>query len=229
MSHQKKKETAEEAAQRLEALEVKASWDQLNAFLKAANQGVLTPNPRGPISFNEERAIRFAYCVLGWKAGDIAASIGREAQSVYRVIIRRKFTALRKKLDQDILTRSLAGVSENVEGVVSLTTQALTRYLTDVVKQETPLSPKDAKLLSDIGANYHRILQLIKSRPTSISAPAELSDEQAQTALISIIKKAKEDPMFDMEVFCRELNVTPDELRQKTDMFKDEEEEGFDA
>lgn len=100
----------------------------------------------------------------------------------------------------------------DVESVVSLSTAVITRHLSRLLRAEEELSPKDVKLVSDIGANYHRMLQLIKNRPTSINANLlNMNDEQAQEAFLTVLRKMKEDPMCDMEKLLNELNITPEE------------------
>lgn len=171
------------------------------------------PNPIGEVGYQEKRAIRFAYCVMGWTPLKIADHMGRSYKFVANQVDRNGYKGLRKRLDAELIKNATKGMEADVESVVGLTTTALTRWLTQVVKDPAPLSAKDAKLISDIGANFHRILQLVKNKPTNISQtlPA-MSDEIATEAFVKLITKMKEDPMFDMPKFLKETGVTKEDF-----------------
>lgn len=189
-----------------------------------AKEGIVDPKPTGSVGYQETRAIRFAYCVLGWKAINIAKATGRSNHYICQIIHVNRFNALRARIEKEIVKKAVKGISSDVEEVTALTATALKRYLTDIVKTEAPLSAKDAKLISDIGANFHRILQLIKGKPTSISKVAEMTDAMAIESLGTVLKRMKQDPMFDMKKFLAEWHLTPEELKAVEDT--DEEVEG---
>ena len=206
--------------------EVVASWQQLSRLMTLAGEEEFTPNPSGPIGYHEMRAVRFAYCVLGWSALKIAKATGRGYPTLRQLIYVKRFNALRERIEREIVKKAVKGIASDVEEVTALTATALKHYLTDIVKTEAPLSAKDAKLISDIGANFHRILQLIKGKPTSISKVSEMTDAMAIETLASTLKKMKEDPMFDMQKFLSELNLSPEDAKTLSQEFEDDESEG---
>lgn len=199
------------------------SWERLARLFRAMGEEAVKPDPKGMVGYHEGRAIRFAYCVLGWPSHEIASATGRSPQTLNNYIARWNLKGLRQKVDTQITTRAVKNISKDVEEVMGLSTSAIKRYLTQVVKTEVEISAKDAKLISDITANFHRILQLIKGKPTSIAKAAEMTDELAIESLASILKKARQDPMFDMQKLLNELNITPEQAAAVMD---DDEGEG---
>ena len=191
-----------------------------------AGEAVVVPDPKGAISYHEIRAVRFAYCVLGWSALKIARAMGRSYPVLRQMIHVKRFHPLRARIEKEIIRKAVKGIASDVEEVTALTATALKHYLTDIVKTEAPLSAKDAKLISDIGANFHRILQLIKGKPTSISKVSEMTDAMAIETLASTLKQMKQDPMFDMQKFLAELNLSPEDAKTLSQEFEDDESEG---
>ena len=62
---------------------------------------------------------------------------------------------------------------------------------------------KDAKLASDIMANYHRVVQLVKNKPTSITKAFESMSQQEliESAAELALSSMKDDPMYREETF----------------------------
>lgn len=190
------------------------SWGELSCFLERSEDGsVVRHDPhQSRIGYHELRAIRYAYCILGWTLPRICDTLKREGKAVARAIKKHRYNQLRERIDSTLIHRAVKGMEKDVENVVSLSTSVIKRHLSRLLRAEEELSPKDVKLVSDIGANYHRMLQLIKNRPTSINANLlNMNDEQAQDAFLTVLRKMKEDPMCDMEKLLNELQITPEE------------------
>lgn len=196
-------------------------------FMESEDSGKSFPthNKKTALGYQEKRAIRFAYCVLGWPAAKISFAMGRTQRAVFKMIYRHKMPQLKARIESDLISKAVRGMESDVEEVTALTTSALKRWLTGVLTNDAPLTPKDAKLISDIGANFHRILQLIKNKPTSINKTVkDMTDDMALQSMVDVLKKMKEDPMFDMDKFLAECGISKEELKAEgfdpdTDVF----------
>lgn len=193
-----------------------ALFQQLKGLFEAAEDGVIEFNPPSRKHPNEAelRAIRFAYCALGWSAVKISQALGRNYRTIVSAIYRHRYIRVREKVDQQLIKRAIGRMEGDVEAVTALTTAALKRFLTQAIQSDRELTVKDAKLISDIGANFHRILQLIKNKPTAIHANIQnVSEEASIEALVGVIRSMKEDPMFDMDAFLARVGLTREEVR----------------
>lgn len=209
VSPAKKKEEREE-------YRAPALFRQLKTLFEAASDGVIEFNPIARSHPNEAeiRAIRFAYCALGWSAIRISEALGRNYRCVSRVIYKGKYQKLRERVDERLIKNAVGRMEGDVEAVTALTTAALKRYLTQVVHGDKEMSVKDAKLISDIGANFHRILQLLKNKPTAIHANlGSMSEEGSIEALVGVLKRMRQDPMFDMDAFLSRVGLTREEVK----------------
>lgn len=216
-----------------EQVAIEAAFRQLAILFEAAEHEKLefNPKPNVPPTANEIRAIRYAYCVLGWSNLKIAKALNKHFRTVNRVIVKRRYEELRQKIDEQMVRNAVTGMEEDVKGVTSLTVAALKRYLTQVVKDpDMKLSVKDAKLISDIGANFHRIFQLIQNKPTAIHAslPA-MTEEETRKAFFDVVRKMKEDPMFDPEEFIKSTGITREQFESAMKDANSAASEDFDA
>lgn len=196
-----------------EANELTDSFKQLAELMHKAGQGELVLNPKGSMGLTEKRALRFAYCVLGWSPLKISKAMGRNYATVCRAVANGRFTDLRRRVDANIIKGAVKRLEGQVEEVTALTVTCIRRWLMDSIKQEAPLTAKEAKLVSDIGANFHRILQLIKNKPTNISKTiSEQSEEAAMESMVTVLRRMREDPMFDMDKFLSEVGLTKEDV-----------------
>ena len=171
--------------------------------------------PSGAISYHERRTVRFAYCVLGWSPIKIAEAINRSANFINKMILKEKLKVLRARIDAQIIKKTVTGIAKDVEEVTGLTVQVVKRGLLDMIKSEEAISEKGLKLISDITANYHRILQLCKGNPTSITkTAAEYTEDEATKMFVEVLQKKQLDPMFNMSKFLAEVKVPPEVLQE---------------
>ena len=206
-----KKELRKEFEQgEVEDLTQEKTWQNLKALMASIEAGVIKPATYGSIGYHEKRAIRFAYCVMGWHPSKIAANIGRHANTVNSIIVRHKMKRLRERIEERLISDACRGLEKGVETVVGLSTRAIEKWLGRCLQTDRELTPKDIKLISDVGANYHRILQLIRGDPTNINRNLEeMTEESAQETLITALKRMREDPMCDFAKTLNELGINP--------------------
>ena len=88
------------------------------------------------------------------------------------------------------------GKVKELEQIVGLTLDGLRKFLSRLVLRETEITPKDAKLLSDIIANIDRISRLELGKATDIKRYEHMTPEQIKTTALEIVEQLKaSDPV----------------------------------
>ena len=154
-----------------------------------------------PLSENEIRAIRYLYCVEGWKRSKIATALNRNVHCIGSLIRRRKFVELKEKLDARIIENAITESEKSSKQIIGLTDQVIIRYLTQVIRAEEKVSAKDAKLTSDIKANIFRIHQVSQGKPDTIKKVENMTEQDFRDLAKETYLLMKQDPLLDLEEF----------------------------
>lgn len=193
---------------------VKAVWETLlSQFDVTPEQAAHTYSSKNAKDATEE-VIRHLYCHVGWDAIKISNASGIGLPRIRSIIQKRKLVEVKQRYDRALMKNALREQEADVEQICFLTVAALKQSLIKVVKTNPDLSMKEIKLLSDSLGSNHRVLQLIKNKPTSISETREAnSDEAAIGTLTEAIKQMCQDPMFDIKKFIEEAGIPESVLR----------------
>lgn len=101
-------------------------------------------------------------------------------------------------LNKLIESRLKIGTLKEIEDIRALSLTGLKEYLSQLVLSGQRMTPKDAKLLSDIIANIDRIARLEGGKPTDIKRYETMTPEELRQEARSIIEELKEeDPVVD--------------------------------
>lgn len=102
----------------------------------------------------------------------------------------------REKASSETLSKYVRGSLADMREIIKLSVDNLKRFLTAHSVNETIVSTKDAKLMSDILANIHRVVQLENGKPTNITETRAVSQEELHEHLRQAIEDLKRvDPM----------------------------------
>lgn len=166
-----------------------------------------------------DRAVRYAYVVLGWSCNKIAFAAGKNHAVIENLVAKKRYRSLRDRVQEEIINRATKRHAEDAAEITYLTALALKKWLTQITVAEEPMTPKDAKMVSDIGANYDRIVRAIRAsdQPRPGTSLDQFGEKDAAKALLSVLARAKNDPMFDPKNFLKELNLEPSFLRSIAD------------
>lgn len=166
------------------------------------------PTPAGTghwLTASEERTIRHLFVVEGWKAPKIAISLNRSYPTVRDYIARAKLTKLRNRVDRSILENAVTANEKQFKEIIGLNTELIRRFLLQTLRADTNISVKDAKLASDIVANYWRLYQVIQGKPETINKNLEgLTPEDQREMAAEVLRMMREDPMLDIEFLSKD-------------------------
>jgi hypothetical protein len=99
-----------------------------------------------------------------------------------------------KKVWEKVLTHQ----GRRIDSIVSLSTAALERFLERLIRRESEMDIKEAKLLSDVLANVHRIQRLENNEATDIRHYENMTPEQIREATIQALADIKKnDPFYN--------------------------------
>lgn len=89
----------------------------------------------------------------------------------------------------EYLSKCVESHLSGLDDIVKLSIENLRRFLLDHAQSEHHMTVKDAKMMSDLVSNIHRMAQLERQLPTSISKVTGATEEDVRVAL----KEALED------------------------------------
>lgn len=103
-----------------------------------------------------------------------------------------------KHLDNLINEHLKRGKFREIEDIFGLTLVGLKKYIHRLVTREEELEAKEAKLLSDVVANIHRIARLEEGKPTDIRKYETLTPEELKAEARNILLDLQaEDDLVD--------------------------------
>lgn len=111
------------------------------------------------------------------------------------------------EIDDALIRAAAKNMQGKLEDVTSLGIDVTRAFLLQLVKSgdAARLSPKDAKMISDVTANFHRVLQLVKGEPTDIiKTVRDMGNEDLLRAALHMFKGLQEDPLLQSAI-----DVTP--------------------
>lgn len=97
----------------------------------------------------------------------------------------------RQKLGADYISKCVASHLSGFEDIIKLSVENLRRFLLDMTENEQPMSVKDAKMLGDLVHNVHRMSQLEKQLPTSISKNTGATVKDVNEALKEALEELR--------------------------------------
>lgn len=154
------------------------------------------------------RELRYAYIVEGLDPHQMEKRFDLPNRYIWALATKYHWAKVKKELDDKLMAAAAKGLQPKLEAVVALGVHATSQFLTNLINsgEAKNLSPKDAKMISDVTANHHRVLQLAKGEPTDIVRHTrDMSNEELTEAAIHLMRALKEDPLCD----DRLIDVTP--------------------
>ena len=151
------------------------------------------------ISASEKRVARHLFIVEGWNTRKIAHAMGRRQQAIYRLYNRYKWKKLKLRLEKKLIDRALSASETEFKQIIGLSTEVIKRFLVQSLKTDAPVTFKDAKLTSDMAANYWRLYQVVQGKPSDIKEIQKMTDEEAKDMMKQMFKDLREDPMLDLD------------------------------
>lgn len=147
----------------------------------------------------EKRVARHLYIVEGWTTNKIARAMRRKEQSIYRLCWRYKWRKVKARLEKKLIDRALSASETEFKEIIGLSTEVIKRFLIQSIRTDAPVTFKDAKLTSDMAANYWRLYQVVQGKPSDIKEIQKMTDEEAKDMMKQMFKDLREDPMLDID------------------------------
>lgn len=100
--------------------------------------------------------------------------------------------------------------AKDFQETVGLSTANIKEYLSQLLSQGGPKNVKEAKLISDIGANYWRIKQNAEGKADTIRKIEHMTEQEYKKEAEEVMNLIKEDPMLefvDLEEFDPDDNT----------------------
>ena len=146
-----------------------------------------------------DEKVRHLY-MLFLEPNEIAELLDMSLFEVHSKIQSQNLKDEREKHSNEFIAKCIAS-QQNVYGeIISLSAESLRRWLSDLCKSERKMSVKDAKMLSDLVANVHRISQLERNLPTAINRAENVSVSDVKSALADAIDRLRQvDPFVSYQ------------------------------
>jgi hypothetical protein len=188
------------------------TWnDALKVFTALSEDKDVSRTKWGEVGYTEGRAIRYVYCIHGWGCTRIANAIGRNHKCIEAFVARHRLKRLRARIEQRVLEKGIVNLEKNFEGIMALNAQLAMQFLQHQIQNFNPdnIDYKAMKLSSEMARNYQMMLQIVRNKPTSINEHKHITDMEATSMLVDVLKKMHDDPLFDKNAFLRELGINP--------------------
>lgn len=151
------------------------------------------------ITASEKRVARHLFIIEGWSTNKIAHALGRHEQAVYRLYSRYKWRKLKDRLEKKLIEKALKSSETEFKQIIGLSTEVIKRFLVQSLRDDTPVTFKDAKLTSDMAANYWRLYQVVQGKPSDIKEVVKMTDDEAKSMMRQMFEDLRDDPMLDVE------------------------------
>jgi hypothetical protein len=181
------------------------------------------------------RELRYAYVVQGMSPREIEQEYRIPKRYVWALATVYRWSKTKREIDDKIIEAAAKNLQPKLESITALGAHALVEFLTNFIKSGDArrMSPKDAKMLSDVTANVHRVTQLVKGEPTDIvKSIRQMGPEELFKAAVHLFRDLKDDPLIEQDMLEHDdpklLTAPPGEI-EMTDITLQPEVVGNDA